>query len=155
MKTRTAILAGLTLIVVVFVIAYGFEGKAKIRSGPSEPHRQSLSQMRSIAQACFVYAMDNDDQFPDASNWNALLISSGILDEGYVESPAQVDGAESYFMMPDVELYDQDAILLYENPDHWPDFVNVIWGDASGDQIPHDEFHRRLEAQQNSSSSGP
>lgn len=54
---------------------------------------------------------------------------------------------ESYFMAPNATMWDERSILLYENPDHWEDFVNVAFGDASAEQMPHAEFERRLAEQ--------
>jgi hypothetical protein len=106
-----------------------------------------LVQLRTLAQGCYVYAANNNDQFPDRGQWRELLIIHVNMDEKQFHSPVSETIEDSYFMAPHATMWDERSILFYENPDHWDDFVNVAFGDASADRMPHDEFERRLAEQ--------
>lgn len=111
--------------------------------------RRSMFQLQSLARGCIVYAANNNDQLPDISRWRELLIEQEIVYPDQLLSPGRITDAmkDSYVMAPSATMWDERSILLYENPVHWEDFVNVAFGDASAEQIPHAEFERRLEAQ--------
>lgn len=130
-----------TLVVALFLPATSSRSKSNTLS------RQSLVQLRTLAQGCFVYAANNNDQFPDPDQWRELLIEHVGMDKGEFLSPTAESIEDSYFMAPKAMMWDGQSILLYENPDHWEDSVHVAFGDASADQLPHDEFNRLLAEQ--------
>ena len=133
---------------IVFVfIATQLERKPKVRGGPHSPQGRSMVQLRTLAQGCFVYASESNDQFPDATQWRTLLIEQEIVNADQLQSPSDQAGEVSYHMAPNATMWDERSILLYEDPDHWDDFVIVAFGDASAEQMPHDEFERRLAEQ--------
>ena len=136
----TAVIAG------VFIQRV-FQDDPRVRSGPSSPDRQSLVQLRTLALACFAYASQNNDQFPEPTLWRSLLIAQDIVDPVEFKSPFPGATSDSYQMAPNAIMWDKRSILLYEDPEHWPEFVNVAFGDASADQLPHDEFLRLLAEQ--------
>ncbi len=111
------------------------------------PSRRSLVQLRSLAQGCFVYAANNNDLFPEITQWRELLIEHVEMDEEQFLSTVAETIEDSYFMAPNATMWDERSILLYENPDHWDDYVNVALGDASAEEMPRAEFERRLAEQ--------
>ena len=111
------------------------------------PSRRSLVQLRTLAQGCIVYAANNNDQLPALTHWRELLIEHLEMSERQFLSTVAETIEESYFMAPSAMMWDERSILLYENPDHWEDFVNVAFGDSSAEQMPHAEFERCLAEQ--------
>lgn len=109
--------------------------------------RMSTTHARSIAQACTVYAMNQRDQFPDPARWKELIAEQENESMAYFNSPGSDAGDISYILLPGVELFDAESILLYEEPGLWEQGVIVIFGDAHSEMIPHADFERMLAEQ--------
>lgn len=136
------------LIVFVAVLAVAWILPAPIsRSKWHSPEGRSLVQLRTLAQACIVYAANNDDQLPDPSSWRSLLVSEVGLSKENLISSAQLGDEDSYHLAPNAEMLNEESILLYEEPSHWRDSVHVAFGDASVKQLSRDDFERLLAEQ--------
>lgn len=148
MKQNRLLLGLVFLIVALLVVGWILPAPGS-HSEWHTPSRRSLVQLRSLAQGCFVYAANNNDQLPDIAQWRELLIEHEIVYPDQLLSPGRITEVmeDSYVMAPYATMWDERSILLYENPDHWEDFVNVAFGDASAEQISHEEFSRLLGAQ--------
>ncbi len=140
---------GLLIVFFAVVCASWVLPSMRSRTNWHTSDRRSLVQLRSVAQGCIVYAANNNDQLPDISQWRELLIEQDINYPDEFLSPGRITEAmeDSYIMAHNATMWDERSILLYENPDHWEDFVNVAFGDASTEQLAHDEFERRLAEQ--------
>ena len=136
----------LIVFIAVLAVAWILPAPGSRPNGHS-PEGRSLVQLRTLAQACIVYAANNDDQLPDPSSWRSLLVSEVGLSQENLISLAQLGDEDSYHLAPNAEMFDEESILIYEEPSHWPDSVHVAFGDASVKQLSHADFERMLAEQ--------
>lgn len=79
---------------------------------------KSESQLRNIAQALSIHAMNHGDQFPRADeDWQQLLIDEGTVTRELLTAPQAEPGQVSYFYVPGGTAdFESDRVLVYENP---------------------------------------
>lgn len=145
MKSKQIYLVGIVLLIIVVIIA--LSTKQPRKRDAMSVFRMSTTHARSIAQACTVYAMNHQDQFPDPARWKELIAEQENESMAYFESPGSDTGDVSYILLPSVDLFDKKSILLYEEPGLWEQGVIVIFGDAHSEIIPHADFERMLAEQ--------
>lgn len=112
---------------------------------------QSATQARQIHQALMIYSTTNDDKYPPADNWQQLLIDADFLSPDDFVSPVEDGDGVSYIYVytPGMSAtYAADRIILYEDTDHFPGGVNVVFDDGHTEFIPHAGFQAMLADQQ-------
>ena len=108
----------------------------------------SQTLLRSIASDLGHYVSRRDGYAQlTAEEWPDLLIENGILDPEKLIAPREDGDGISYIYLENYVHWDEESIMLYEDPKHWKQGVIVAFGDQHVEVLPHDEFHRRLEAQ--------
>lgn len=102
--------------------------------------------IREILGGLEGYALANDGAYPAQDGWSAVLIDGGfIFEESLTSKVGDVDGdGVMYIFLP--EGYESTAaqIVIYEDPDHYPDEVVVGYADGSADHVSKDEFDLML-----------
>lgn len=89
--------------------------------------------------------MDSTQDRPVAQEqWPDLLIQEGFIDPAMLVSIREGGEDTSYVYLADFEPWDEESIMLYEDPEHWERGVIVAFGDGNIEVIPHDEFERLL-----------
>ncbi|PCI11056.1 hypothetical protein COB72_01790 [bacterium] len=105
------------------------------------------AQVRILCQALILHAADHKDQFLDMDRWGVGLVEAGLIEAGMLISQTSVSDGDSYFLVAKFNSLDSTEILLYENPEHWIDFVIVGFADAHVEMVDHETFERMLAEQ--------
>ena len=133
----------LCLIVVFVVLLFG------VRAGVK--HRAMLYgefEIQQVAQSLFLYAADNNAQFPPANAWQTALITSGYIDA--FQPTYWIDHDNDgviYTYLPDSVHGDGTQILVFDDPDRWGRGVLVGFADGHVELVPHDDFEQMLDQQ--------
>jgi len=97
---------------------------------------------REILLGLEQYALANEGEYPEADDWSAELIHGGfIFEESFISKVGDVDGdGIIYIYLP--EGYESAAaqIVIYEDPDHYEEWVVVGYADGSADRVSKKEF---------------
>ena len=153
MKPRTALWIVLLLMITTAAAALLWSWLSKLQH--SADLRGAHSSIRVHAYGLVVYAENNGEIYPAESDWYRLLVDHGIVEPTIVTYRDRDEDGDVYTYVPGCTYQDPNQIILYEDLDHWEEGVIVGFADGDAQLMPHDEFHRRLGAQQNSSSSEP
>ena len=138
--------------VAIFAIVLSVLGlagtKLYIDAAENAQFMQAQTIVRSHAQSIFIYMGSNMDRKPTQDEWPDLLVEEGYMaaPQFLVSSREDGDGV-SYIYRAEFEPWDEQSIMLYEDPKHWDQGVIVAFGDAHVDVIPHDEFEQMLAEQ--------
>jgi len=103
--------------------------------------------MRMHAYGLVVYAKHNENMYPQESDWYAALIENGIVESAMLQDTDRDHDGEIYRYIAGCDFNDPEQMILYEDPDHWSHGVIVGFADGDCEVLPHESFHRRLEAQ--------
>lgn len=149
-----AIIGIIVAVVVVMVMCAGLLlglllpalGKAR----QSAQMLKSSAQMRMIAMSLQVYAMDNDNQYPEAGADLRTRLGTVVPPDSW-EAPEAPAGMTSYYYVPlgDMTRIQDPArtVLLYENPalpkrTTW----NVVFADGRADLLGGTQFRQLIDA---------
>jgi hypothetical protein len=109
---------------------------------------KSSSQMRLIAQGLILYANDNKDAFPEpGADWEARLVSAGLISRELLAAPQAQPGDLSYFYVPGgASTLKHDKVLLIENPEFYQGRGgNVAFEDSTVEYLVGDDFWNAVE----------
>lgn len=123
-------------------------GKARVAA----QQMASQAQMRGIYQGMVLYEQDHPDAVPttDAA-WRDALIDGGLIPAEMFVPPRTDGDGEDYVILPGAfgGSFDSGSgsrIVIYEDPDHHPDGVLVVFADGHAELVPRDAFERLLAA---------
>jgi len=104
---------------------------------------------REILLGLEQFALANEGEHPDADDWSAVLVDGGyIFEDSFNSKVGDVDGdGVFYIFLP--EGYESTAaqLVIYEDPDHYEEWVVVGYADGSADSVLKDEFDQMLAEQ--------
>jgi prepilin-type processing-associated H-X9-DG protein len=96
------------------------------------------TNMRAIGTAMMIYTNENDNHYPDASQWCDLLIKHSDLVEKVFKCPSACEGPCNYAMNKNIEKLGTEApgnmVLLFE--------TNAGWNQSGGPELLSIENHR-------------
>lgn len=97
--------------------------------------------LRAIALALDVYAERHHDRFPPAAETFDALYREGLLETGMHVSPLENgDGVSYVFTGVRGRSMSADEVIAFEDPDHIPELVLVLFGDMKVRELSHAEF---------------
>ncbi len=114
--------------------------------------RESQRRMRGIYQSMVIYAQNNDDALPPPDAWKETLIAAGYAPPDLLVSPASDGDGEEYVWLPgeswQTRLGASSArLVMYEDPDHHPQGVVVLYADGRSDVISREQLAELLATQ--------
>ena len=103
----------------------------------------SASNLRGIGQACFVYANDNQDKFPESFD---VLLRDGFITRKMLQSPRNPDDEEISYVLVVGQTMNVDTrnVLAYERPID-QEGTNVLFADAHVEWMKMPDFKRVLQ----------
>ena len=103
----------------------------------------SASNLRGIGQACFIYANENDEQFPPDLQ---TLVKKGYCTPKQFHAPQDSGQGISYIYLGGTAADDPRNVLAYERPDiNRGEGVNVLFSDSHVEWMKMPDFQRALE----------
>ncbi|MEQ8769103.1 MAG: hypothetical protein RIB60_01185 [Phycisphaerales bacterium] len=112
--------------------------------------RESQRRMRGIYQAMAIYAQNHDGASPPADAWQEVLVSTGYAPPDLLVSPVSDGDDEGYVWLPG-DLWrnagESPQLVMYEDPDHHPQGVAVLYADGRSDTISREELAALLAEQ--------
>lgn len=150
-RSRNRIFAtALTLTIVASLIAF-VAWPALHRARHGADGIKDASNLRSIVNACLIYAQDNNSIGPSDIR---TLVEEGLLDPEELDSvyPDVNDGGGDYFLRPNAPCYfENDVIIAYSRAGYAHDgrslnpSVNAAYADGHVSLMHRDDFHDVLE----------
>lgn len=138
--------AGLLLSLLTIPLLIGILLPALGQARQSAQRLQDSADLRMMAEELTVYAIEQDDQYPEtADGWQELLISRGMVTADMFTS-ARTDGiGADYFFVPGATVdFDSTGVLVYQDPAIDPDATLIGFRDAHIENIPQAEALRIL-----------
>ncbi|MCK4342973.1 MAG: hypothetical protein KAY37_14765 [Phycisphaerae bacterium] len=103
----------------------------------------SLSNLRGIGQACYVYANDHDDKYPESFE---EMIEEGLIIQQQLYSPLNPEGVVSYVYIAGQNWSgDVRNVLAYERVRDGEVKTNVLFLDGHAESMPIERFKQALQ----------
>lgn len=115
----------------------------------------SQSQMTDLYTAQMQYTIEHDGVPPSQDQWQQELIDGNYADSTLFASPAEEDNTDAYIYLPTDSTTDSSIIVIYEDPKHFADGVNVIFADGHIEFMTHANFDQILDQQLEEESDEP
>ncbi len=104
----------------------------------------SESQIRMQIQAADQYAQNNNGQYPTQDQWPDAVIDMGTIEPDVFVSGRDDGDGISYIYLADGNPNDPNRILIYEDPEHFQDFVIVGFANGDVQELSKAQFEQLL-----------
>tara|TARA_R110002072_G_scaffold42064_9_gene117779 strand:+ start:63980 stop:64663 length:684 start_codon:yes stop_codon:yes gene_type:complete len=109
----------------------------------------SQASIREILTGLEGYALANNGAYPAQNGWEGQLIDGGfVFEESLTSRVGDVDGdGVIYIYLPEGYASTASQLVVYEDPEHYEDWVVVGYADGSTDSISLSELNLILAEQ--------